>query len=194
MGQSKLDSESWFDFHYGTGEAGEMMNRYGVARAKSVKPSAQTSVSKTRTSDEVKRDIASAMKNDYDTRRTMEAAALTGNKDAKKFAKKGYKAGNIFDAHSTMGDLEKEYGKEYGAGLTFAAVNSDRDALTKKFTAMSAEDQQKGAQGSKEKEFNAAPSPEVQAAKERVAAYQASNRGTEPSPYGNYAQRSTKFF
>jgi len=93
-----------------------------------------------------------------------------------------------------MGDLEKEYGKEYGAGLTFAAVKDDRKALTKKFTAMSAEDQQKGTKSSKEKDFNAAPSPQVQAAKERVAAYQASNGGSEPSPYGKYAQRSTKFF
>lgn len=186
--------EGYFAFRYGTGEAGEMMKRYGVARAKSVKPSAQTSVSKTRTVGEVRSDIAAAMKNDYDTRRTMEAAALAGNKDARKFAKKGYKSGNIFDAHSTMGDLEKEYGKEYGAGLTFAAVNDDRKALTKKFTAMSAEDQQKRTKGSKEKDFNAAPSPEVQAAKERVAAYQASKGGTEPSPYGNYAQRSIKFF
>tara|TARA_B100000035_G_scaffold96235_1_gene81601 strand:+ start:3836 stop:4417 length:582 start_codon:yes stop_codon:yes gene_type:complete len=186
--------EGYFAFRYGTGEAGEMMKRYGVARAKSVKPSAQTSVSKTRTVGEVRRDIAAAMRNDYDTRRTMEAAALAGNKDARKFAKKGYKSENIFDAHSTMGDLEKEYGKEYGAGLTFAAVKDDRKALTKKFTAMSAEDQQKGTKSSKEKDFNAAPSPQVQAAKERVAAYQASNGGSEPSPYGKYAQRSTKFF
>ena len=41
-----------------------------------------------RSVDDVKKDIADAMMNDYDTRRSMEAAAMAGNKDAKKYAKK----------------------------------------------------------------------------------------------------------
>ena len=43
------------------------------------------------------------MMNDYDYRRSMEAAAMAGNKDAKKFAKKGLKkVAMIYDAATTM--------------------------------------------------------------------------------------------
>ena len=189
MGRPK-PGEGYFEYRYGTGVEGEMMDRYGVAGAKSVKPSAQTSVSQSRSVDEVKQDIAGAMTNSYDTRRSMEAAALLGNKDAKKYAKKGFDADNIYGAHETMGGLEKKYGEDYGAGLTHALVNADRDALTTKFKAMSTEDQQATASVTPE-ETNVEPSQEVQEAKERVAAYQASNRGTSPSPY---AERSASFF
>ena len=69
------------------------------------------------------------MMNDYDTRRTMEAAAMAGNKDAKKYAKKGIKAKNIQDAYGVMRDLKKEYvggggmdGAKNRAGLTHAML------------------------------------------------------------------------
>ena len=185
----------YFDYRYGVGDAKDLMDRYGVAGAKSVKPENRgVGGNEHRTVDQVKQDIAGAMMNDYDTRRTMEAAAMAGNKDARRFAKKGFKPGNIYDAHSTMGNLEKEYGKEYGADLTFAAVNADRDALTNKFTAMSAEDQEKAASNSADNGGITEPSPEIQTAKKRVAAYQASNGMTEPGPYGSFAERSTEFF
>ena len=185
----------YFDYRYGVGDAKEMMDRYGVAGARSVKPENRgVGGNNNRSVDQVKQEIAGAMTNSYDTRRTMEAAALAGNEDASKYANKGFKAGNIYAAHSTMGDLEKKYGKEYGAGLTFAAVNADRDALTNKFTAMSAEDQKKAATDSANDGGITEPSPEIQAAKKRVAAYQASNGMTEPGPYGSFAERSTKYF
>lgn len=195
MGRPK-PGEGYVEYRYGVGVEGEMMNRYGVARAKSVKPENRgIGGNYNRTVDDVKKDIAGAMKNSYDTRRSMEAAALLGNKDAKKYAKKGFNADNIYGAHETIGSLEKEYGKDYGAGLTHAIVNSDRSALTKKFKAMSAEDQQASASITPDdNDSTAGPSPEIQEAKKRVAAYQASNGMTEPGPYGSFAERSTKFF
>ena len=124
----------YFDYAYGVGEAKSMMKRYGIEGASMGNPrmgGTQRSV------DDVKKDIADAMMNDYDTRRTMEAAAMSGNKDAKKYAKKGFKAGNIQDAYGVMRDLKKEYvggggmdGAKNRAGLTYAAVKADREAQT----------------------------------------------------------------
>lgn len=182
-----------FDYRYRTGEIGDLMKRYGVKRVHYGHPDGRSG-KPNRTYAQVDRDIAAAMRKDYDTRRTFEAAAMSGDADAKKFAKKGVTSDNFLEAYDTLQGLQKKYGDKNIAGTTFAAVNADRNALTKKFTAMSAEDQQKKAQGSIQNSVNTAPSPEVQAAKERVAAYQASNRGTEPGPYGTYAQRSAKFF
>ena len=51
--------------------------------------------------------VMHTMMNDYDTRRSMEAAAMAGEKDAKKFAKKGFKSGNIYEAYDVMRDLKK---------------------------------------------------------------------------------------
>ena len=124
----------YFDYAYGVGEAKSMMKRYGIEGASIGNPrmgGTQRSV------DDVKKDIADAMMNDYDTRRTIEAAAMSGNKDAKKYAKKGFKAGNIQDAYGIMRDLKKEYvggggmdGAKNRAGLTYAAVKADREAQT----------------------------------------------------------------
>ena len=94
-----------FDYMYGVGEAKSMMKRYGIEGASYGRPSAGGTQ---RSVDDVKKDIADAMMNDYDTRRTMEAAAMSGNKDAKKYAKKGFKAGNMQDAYGVMRDLKKE--------------------------------------------------------------------------------------
>ena len=189
----KFHTEHHMDYSMRTGEIGDLMKRYGVGKVHFGHPDGRSG-KPNRTYADVDRDIATAMRKDYDTRRTMEAAAMAGNEDAKKYAKKGVTSDNFLEAYDTLQGLQKKYGDKNIAGTTFAAVNADRDALTKKFTAMSPEDQEKGAKGSADTNVNVAPSPEVQAAKERVAAYQASNRGTEPSPYGNYAQRSTKFF
>ena len=126
-----------FDYSFGVGEAGSLMKRYDIEGASVGNPrmgGTQRSVK------DVKKDIAAAMMNDYDTRRTLEAAAMAGNKDAKKFAKKGIKAGKIQDAYGVMRDLKKEYvggggmdGAKNRAGLTYAAVKADRDAQTEAY-------------------------------------------------------------
>jgi len=128
----------YFDYRYGVGEADHLMKRYGVAGAKSVKPENRgIGGNENRTVDDVKKDIAGAMMNDYDTRRSMEAAAMLGNKDAKKYAKKGFNSDNIYDAYGTLRDLKKEYvggggmdGAKNRAGLTHALVKADRKAQT----------------------------------------------------------------
>ena len=58
---------------------------------------------------------------------------MAGNKDAKKYAKKGFKAGGIQDAYGVMRDLKKEYvggggmgGAKNRASLTYAMVKEDR--------------------------------------------------------------------
>ena len=93
-----------FDYSFGVGEAKSLMKRYGIEGASMGNPrmgGTQRSVK------DVKKDIAAAMMNDYDTRRTLEASAMAGNKDAKKFAKKGIKAGKIQDAYGVMRDLKE---------------------------------------------------------------------------------------
>jgi len=125
---------------YGPGAgAQEMLKRYGVEGTRSVKPD-NRGVAPTgrehRELDDVKGDLQEAMMNDYDTRRTFEAAALAGNKAAKKFAKKGFKPSNMSEAWDVYKDMKKEYvggggmrGPKNEAGLTYAAVKSDRDKL-----------------------------------------------------------------
>ena len=155
-------------------------------------------LSKSRTVDEVKKDIAKAMMNDYDTRRTMEAAAMAGNKDAKKYAKKGFDADNIQDAYGVMRDLKKEYvggggmdGAENRASLTHALVNADRDALNAsiddRFAAMSVAQQRRRTKGFTYEGPDKEISPEMQEAKEKVAAYEAQGGQGAPPPYGGSA-------
>ena len=126
----------YFDYRYGVGEAKSLMKRYGVEGAHSGHPDGRSG-KPNRSVDDVKKDIAAAVMNDYDTRRSLEAAAMAGDKDAKKFAKKGIKGKNIQDAYGVLRDLKKEYvggggmdGAKNRAGLTQALVQADRDAQT----------------------------------------------------------------
>ena len=166
----------YFDYRYGVGEAKHMMKRYDVEGASMGNPRMG---GKQRSVDDVKKDLADAMMNDYDTRRTMEAAAMAGNKDAKKYAKKGIKGGNIQDAYGVMRDLKKEYvggggmdGSKNRAGLTYAAVKADRknfiadnDAKYASKDDLSALEQQQAAAPEEKYE----PSPEITEAKKKVA-------------------------
>ena len=147
MGKKKKISKDEFNRglysqFYGPGsEARDMLKRYNVEGAISRHPDGRSG--KSRSVAEVREDLAAAMMNDYDTRRTMEAAAMSGNKDAKKFAKKGFDSGNLQDAYGVMRDLKKEYvggggmdGAKNRAGLTHALVNADRDNFTESLSGM----------------------------------------------------------
>ena len=146
--ENKVDKQGWarglMNFagdEGGSKEAKELLERYKVKGSSShygTKPSARNLPEHFRDNDVVKRELNEAMMNDYDTRRTIEAAAMAGNKDAKKFAKKGIdgKKG-MLGAWDLMKDLKKEYvggggmnGAENAASLTYAAVKADRDAQT----------------------------------------------------------------
>ena len=121
---------------YGPGkEAQDMLKRYGVEGYRHGRTDRGSEGY--RGVAEVRKDLANAMMNDYDTRRTMEAAAMAGNKKAKKFAKNGFDAGNLQDAYGVMRKLKKKYvggggmdGAENRAGLTYEAVKADREAQT----------------------------------------------------------------
>ena len=138
MGKKNKKSNS-FDYAYGSGKIGKMMDRYDVEGTRSVRPDMRGpgDQASNRTKEDVDKDIAKAMMNDYDTRRAMEAAAMAGDKKAKKFAKKGFKAGSIYEGYGALEHLKKKYvggggmdGAKNRAGLSFAAVKADREAQT----------------------------------------------------------------
>ena len=148
MGKKKSKKPELHDYYLGTGVLGKMQDRYGVEGVKTYHPDMRGpgDGNQNRTPEDVDKDIAKAMMSDYDTRRTFEAAALAGNKDAKKFAKKGFKAGNVYDGWDVYKDMKKEYvggggmnGPKNIAGLTWAAVNADRDNLLSKISSGSGE-------------------------------------------------------
>ncbi len=96
------------------------------------------------------KDVAKKASNDYDTRRTIEAAAMAGKGKAEKFAKNGLsslddvtKANNMFSKmHERSGNGGDFSSAKDFAGLTFNQVKRDRDKLK---DSMSAGDQQKAA-------------------------------------------------
>ena len=148
MGKKKKNKLNDMDWYMGSmGHPGgkgskkvqEMRERYGVKGTMSVKPSARNLPEHFRDADDVKRDLEEAMANDYDTRRSIEAAALNGNKEAQKMARKGISAKNAGRAWDLMKDLKKEYvggggmrGAKNEAGLTQAIVEADRKSLLSK--------------------------------------------------------------
>jgi hypothetical protein len=94
--------------------------------------------------DDYDKAVAAAAMRDYDTRRTMEARYMSGDKDAKKYAKKGFK--NVADVVAAN-DLMKGWHKDAGnggsfssasdfAGMTQRAVQADRDAQTANYKGM----------------------------------------------------------
>ena len=135
--KNKKKETNAFGYRYKSGDVGDMMRRYGVEGTASYHPSMRGPGGKeNRDKDDVNRDLAAKMSNDYDTRRTIEAAAMAGNKKAKKYAKKGINEKNIYEAYDVMKKLKKKYvggggmrGSKNEAGLTWAAVNKDRDKL-----------------------------------------------------------------
>lgn len=198
MGKDKRKGKekgSTFDYYMGSGKIGDMMDRYGVEKASfggkpgNYGPGDDRGY---RSKEDVERDLAKAMMSDYDTRRGMEAAAMSGNKDAKKFAKKGFKAGNIYSAWDTMKDLKKEHvggggmnGAKNIAGLTQALVQHDRDTFTQANDAKYAskddlaaleEQQEEGPSWDDAKEETVL-SEEMSAAKERATAWSDSDLG-----------------
>lgn len=95
------------------------------------------------------KDVAAAAMNDYDTRRTIEAAAMSGKNKAEKYAKNGFKdltdvtkANNMFakmhERHGNGGDFSSN--SDY-AGLTYNMVQRDRNKLMDSMTANEQQDQ-----------------------------------------------------
>ena len=115
------------------GKGKDIMERYGVEGVHYGHPDGRSG-KPNRTMEDVSRDIANKAMNDYDTRRTLEAQALAGNKDAKKFSKNGFKGiEDVFKANEMFKELHKDNGNggQFSsnsdfAGLTWDSVDQDR--------------------------------------------------------------------
>ena len=171
----------------GSKEAKELLERYNVKGSSShygTKPDARNLPEHFRDNDVVKRELNEAMNKDYDTRRTIEAAAMAGNKDAKKFAKKGIdgKKG-MLGAWDLMKDLKKEYvggggmrGAKNEAGLTYALVKADRDKFTEDIKGMIPEQEADSSTADNvDEKKEIVLSEHMQKAKDQVDAYESSN-------------------
>ena len=145
MGKKNKDNKDKFKanpFDYmGGGRIRELGDRYGVDHR-------DYNINMGRTSgsgrsykgdrDDYDEAVRKAAMSDYDTRRTMEAQAMSGNKDAKKFAKKGFKnIGKVYEGNELMRKLHKDEGNGGSfssasdfAGLTYKSVKADRNAQT----------------------------------------------------------------
>lgn len=128
---------SFHEYHYGNGDIQRMEERYGVEGQRSAHPDGRSGKPPRRI-EEVHEDIGKAMMNDYDTRRTMEAAAMAGDEEARKFAEEGFTGDNIYASWDKMKSLKKEHiggggmlGAKNRAGLTQAMVDWDRDEFNK---------------------------------------------------------------
>lgn len=121
-------------------------------------------------------DVAKAAMNDYDTRRSIEAAAMSGKKKAEKYAKDGFsnledvtKANNMFrkmhERHGNGGDFSSA--SDY-AGLTYDLVQRDRRKFTEGLEAKSADEQQAEVKDEPKEMKDIVLSDHMQKAKERV--------------------------
>ena len=142
------------------------------------------STSKRRNPKDFGKAVANAAMNDYDTRRTIEAAAMSGKKKAEKYAKNGFKdltdvtkANNMFaKMHKRQGNGGDFSSNSDYAGLTYNMVQRDRTKMLEGI----AEDQK----NSLASEEQANPKPEdlepfdfeysdkVQGAKDRIDEYE----------------------
>ena len=151
-----------------------------------------------RSDDDVKRDIAREMSNDYDVRRSLEAAGLAGDKKAAKLSRKGITNYNkVEKAWDYLAKLKKKhvggggmFGAENAASLTDAMVNWDRDEFKKyndeKYATkdeLSALEQMKAAQGGGEEETKEL-SKDIKDAQDRNALYNKLGGNIGGNPYG----------
>ena len=116
----------------------ELKERYNVEGEYGGMPSAYGGSGNPRDKEDVYNDIMAAARNDYDTRRGIEAAGLAGNKKAAKLSAGGFN--NITDvakAQNVLGKLKKKHvggggmgGAKNIMGLTDALVQHDRETQT----------------------------------------------------------------
>ena len=109
----------------------DTLKRYGINPGDYAEAGAisQGRTTKTQTYDDMLDELTRRANNDYDNRRMTEAAYMSGNKDAEKYAKGGI--GSIKDLHDLQ-DLQKDWHKEAGNGGNFSS-NSDYAGLTNYF-------------------------------------------------------------
>ena len=141
MGKKKEPRYTAFDYMKG-GRIEKMGERYGVDKSDYNITGDRNDGGTGRTykggKEEYEAAIAKAAMNDYDTRRTMEAQAMSGKKKARKYAEEGF--GNITDVIKAN-NMRERWHKKAGnggsfssasdfAGQTMRAVERDRDKQT----------------------------------------------------------------
>ena len=123
------------DFHLRSDKLNKALERYGVEGASfGGKPGNYGSDRGVRTADQVRDELTKAASQDYDTRRTLEAAALSGKKKAKDILDSGFKkAGDVMNAQNFFEKAAKRHGQggEFSnvsdfMGLTQSMVERDR--------------------------------------------------------------------
>ena len=169
------------------GKNSDLEERYGVDPVRFARNDG--SVKQGNTMDEYKEKMTEAARNDPDTRRTLEAAAMSGKGKASKILDKGFKsvddvrnAQNFFEKaakrHGQGGDFSSA--SDY-MGLTQSMVERDRrkqdEGYDKKFASKEFLDQKlKDLQ--KTKDSNAGETPEYEESEEYTAAKERLSNGT----------------
>ena len=137
----KKNKPSTFDYFTGSGKVGKAMKRYGVSNASfGGRPGEWGGgpSDRQRLPEDVDREVREAARNDYDTRRTLEAAAMSGKGKAQKILDSGFKdIGDVLNAQNFMGKAAKRHGQggDFSSGsdymgLTQSMVERDRDKQT----------------------------------------------------------------
>ena len=103
------------------------LERYGVEGPRFGGRAQEMTGKSYRSAEDVEKDIINAARNDYDLRRTVEAAALSGKKKAINLQKNGF---NSIDDVTNWGNFSEKAAKRHGQGGDFSSA-SDYMGLTK---------------------------------------------------------------
>ena len=176
----------------GTSKTAKLAEKYGVGGVHFAHPDGRSG-KPTRMPEDVEKAVVAKMNQDYDVRRSLEAASLAGNKKAQKIGS----IDNIESALAAEKFMKKTHknrmdlGGKYSSisdttGVTDYWVNKDRDKQNSMFATkddLSALDQQQ-AEVVEQTQEPYKESEGLTEAKERVQAWEDTNAGTDPSPYG----------
>lgn len=144
MGKKKNSQKELFkhrrNLHYGlSNDTTAALKRYGLDRSNYSSEGAisQGRVHGTGSYEDMEQDLLRLANSDFPTQRAIEAAALSGDKEAKKYAKHGI--GNLSDLMAVQKMQRKQHKKNGNggdfssasdfAGLSFANVEADRSKL-----------------------------------------------------------------
>lgn len=109
-----------------SGKNSDLEKRYGVSGVRMSKPGSETWEEDTRNRENYRKNMQEGARNDYDTRRTLEAAAMSGKKKAQDILDSGFK--NVGDIRNAQNFFEKA-AKRHGQGGAFDSA-SDYMGLT----------------------------------------------------------------
>ncbi len=155
----------------GTSKTAQLAKKYGVGGIHFAHPDGRSG-KPTRMPDQVEREVAAKMNQDYDIRRSLEAASMAGNKKAQKIGA----IDNIESALAAEKFMKKTHknrmdlGGNYSSisdttGVTDYWVNKDRNKL---MDSMSAKDQADVAKGTTEDDSPVVLSDQLQQAEDAV--------------------------